>query len=91
MERSPRAAQQVRGSTVKFVGNRFLPNVITYSLLMVLTYAALVQAHLIQTPNSSPLGPPLQRAAVDQPERTLISSAFGRVSPTGRHAVSLTA
>ncbi|HEX4070843.1 MAG TPA: metal-dependent hydrolase [Planctomycetaceae bacterium] len=57
------------GSAVKFVGPRFLPNVITYSLLMVLTYAALVQANLIQSPSSSSVGPPLQRAAVDQPER----------------------
>jgi hypothetical protein len=43
--------------------------VITYSLLMVLTYAALVQANLIQTPTSSRLGPPLQRAAIDESER----------------------
>jgi membrane-bound metal-dependent hydrolase YbcI (DUF457 family) len=57
------------GSAVKFVGPRFLPNVITYSLLMVLTYAVLVQSNLIQAPSSSPTGPPLQRAAVDQPEQ----------------------
>jgi hypothetical protein len=56
------------GSAVKFVGSRFLPNVITYSLLMVLTYAVLVQASVIQLPGHSPLGPPLQRAAADEPD-----------------------
>lgn len=56
------------GSAVKFVGNRFLPNVITYSLLMVLTYATLVQASVIALPARNTLGPPLQRAAADGPE-----------------------
>jgi len=56
------------GSAVKFVGNRFLPNVLTYSLLLVLTYAALVQARIIQSPGPSQFGPPLQRAAADEPD-----------------------
>ena len=56
------------GSAVKFVGNRFLPNVLTYSLLLVLTYAALVQARIIQSPGPSQYGPPLQRAAADEPD-----------------------
>ena len=56
------------GSAVKFVGNRFLPNILTYSLLMVLTYAALVQARVIELPGRNPIGPPLQRAAADEPE-----------------------
>jgi membrane-bound metal-dependent hydrolase YbcI (DUF457 family) len=55
------------GSAVKFVGNRFMPNVITYSLLMVLTYAALVQARIIMPPGGNPLGSPLQRAAAEEP------------------------
>jgi membrane-bound metal-dependent hydrolase YbcI (DUF457 family) len=50
------------GSAVKFVGNRFLPNVLTYSLLMVMTYAALVQARVIDLPGRAVLGAPLQRA-----------------------------
>jgi membrane-bound metal-dependent hydrolase YbcI (DUF457 family) len=56
------------GSAVKFVGNRFLPNVITYSLLMVLTYAALVQARIIVPPGGNSIGSPLQRAAADAPD-----------------------
>jgi len=56
------------GSAVKFVGSRFLPNVITYSLLAVLTYAALVQASVIQVPGRNSLGQPMQRAAADEPE-----------------------
>src|ERR1700685_3258820 len=56
------------GSAVKFVGSRFIPNVITYSLLMVLTYATLVQAHIIIPPNANPLAPPLPRAAAEEPE-----------------------
>jgi len=54
------------GSAVKFVGNRFLPNVITYSLLLVLTYAALVQARVIVPPGGNSIGSPLQRAAADE-------------------------
>jgi hypothetical protein len=56
------------GSAVKFFGARLVPNVITYSLLMVLTYAALMQAHIVQPPNRNMLGPPLQRAAADEPD-----------------------
>jgi membrane-bound metal-dependent hydrolase YbcI (DUF457 family) len=56
------------GSAVKFVGNRFLPNLITYSLLMVLTYASLVQAGYIDPPRTNPVGQPPQRAAANEPE-----------------------
>jgi hypothetical protein len=56
------------GSAVKFAGNRFVPNVLTYSLLAVLTYAALVQANVIQPPGRNPMAPPFQRAAADGPE-----------------------
>jgi LexA-binding, inner membrane-associated putative hydrolase len=56
------------GSAVKFFGGRLVPNVITYSLLMLLTYAALMQANIVQTPSRSLLGPPLQRAAADEPD-----------------------
>ncbi len=44
------------GSAMKFVGNSFLPNVVTYALLMLLTYAALVDTGFVATPdvNSAP-------------------------------------
>jgi hypothetical protein len=57
------------GSAVKLVGNRFIPNIVTYSLLMVLTYASLVQARILEPPGPSPIGMPLQRAAADEPQR----------------------
>jgi hypothetical protein len=56
------------GSAVKFFGNRLAPNVITYSLLMVLTYAALIQANIVPPPNRNQLGAPYQRAAADEPD-----------------------
>lgn len=56
------------GSAVKFFGNRLLPNLITYSLLMVLTYAALMQANIVQPPGRNLLGPPLQRATQNEPD-----------------------
>ncbi len=51
------------GSAVKFVGKSFLPNLVTYSLLMVLTYAALVQSRIIEPPGTGSLIPSLERAA----------------------------
>ncbi len=56
------------GSAVKFFGNRLVPNVVTYSLLMALTYAALMQANIVQPPNRGMLGPALQRATADEPD-----------------------
>jgi membrane-bound metal-dependent hydrolase YbcI (DUF457 family) len=38
------------GSALKFVGDKFLPNVVTYALLMLLTYATLVDVGLIRRP-----------------------------------------
>ncbi len=56
------------GSAVKFVGKSFVPNVVTYSLLMVLTYAALVQARLVDGPGVPRVERRVQRAALDEPE-----------------------
>ena len=56
------------GSAVKCFGNRLVPNVITYSLLMVLTYAALIQANIVPMPNRNQLGPAYQRATADEPD-----------------------
>lgn len=57
------------GSAVKFFGTRFLPNFITYSLLIVLTYASLVQARIVDPPARTRFGRATQRAAVDGLER----------------------
>ena len=62
------------GSAVKFVGKSAIPNLITYSLLMVLTYASLVQANVLDPPGRSQFsqpgyGRPLQGAALDGPDR----------------------
>jgi len=39
------------GSAIKFVGEKFLPNVVTYALLMLLTYATLVDLGLVARPD----------------------------------------
>ena len=57
------------GSAVKFVGKSAVPNLITYSLLMVLTYASLVQANVIDAPSPAPYRHVLQGAAADGPDR----------------------
>jgi hypothetical protein len=62
------------GSAVKFVGKSAVPNLITYSLLMVLTYASLVQANVIDGPGrpqygQPSFGRPLQGASLDGPDR----------------------
>jgi len=62
------------GSAVKFVGKSPIPNLITYSLLGVLTYASLVQANVLDPPRGSHFAPsqygrPLQGAALDGPDR----------------------
>jgi|HubBroStandDraft_6_1064221.scaffolds.fasta_scaffold235763_2 hypothetical protein len=56
------------GSAVKFFGGRLVPNVITYSLLMVLTYATLIQANIVPMPSRYPPGAPYQRATADEPD-----------------------
>jgi membrane-bound metal-dependent hydrolase YbcI (DUF457 family) len=56
------------GSALKFVGKSFLPNLLTYSLLMVLTYASLVQAKVLAPPGPNPSVRPLQRAAAHDRE-----------------------
>jgi len=54
------------GSAIKLVGKRHIPNVFTYSLLMVMTYAALVQAGLVREPGlESPQN--LRQATEDAP------------------------
>jgi membrane-bound metal-dependent hydrolase YbcI (DUF457 family) len=53
------------GSAMKFAGKSFFPNVLTYSLLMILTYASLVQARLVEPPAVTAPGAPLQRAAAE--------------------------
>jgi hypothetical protein len=53
------------GSAVKFIGKNFIPNLVTYSLLMVLTYASLVQARIVDPPSSRPPGVPIQRSSVE--------------------------
>jgi hypothetical protein len=57
------------GSAVKFVGKSAVPNLITYSLLMVLTYASLVQANVINAPSQPAYRQVLQGAAAEGPER----------------------
>ena len=44
------------GDAVKLAGQPVSANVLTYSLLMVLTYAALVQAHMVDVPASTATG-----------------------------------
>lgn len=58
------------GSAFKFVGKAFLPNVFTYALLMLLTYATLVDLGVMQpppVPNQSPL---FRQAAEEGPQRS---------------------
>ena len=56
------------GSAVKFVGKSPLPNILTYCLLMVLTYAVLVQAQIVGPPGIAMSSHPLQRATADAPD-----------------------
>jgi hypothetical protein len=57
------------GSAIKLVGKKFIPNVVTYALLMVLTYATLISVGIVQEPNGRQVSPSLQQAAEEQPER----------------------
>ena len=59
------------GSAIKWVGKNMIPNVVTYSLLMVLTYAALVDLGLVRDPAASDQPAPIftRQAAEEFPER----------------------
>jgi membrane-bound metal-dependent hydrolase YbcI (DUF457 family) len=50
------------GSAIKVVGKAFLPNVVTYSLLLLLTYATLVDLGFMQMPQETHNTPLLQQA-----------------------------
>lgn len=56
------------GSAMKFFGPRFLPNIVTYSLLAVLTYATLVDVGLLAEPGTSDAKstPPAVRQAAEE-------------------------
>ena len=56
------------GSALKFVGNSFLPNVVTYALLMLLAYAILADMGLVERPHVPQSPSPLwQQAAEERP------------------------
>lgn len=55
------------GSAIKLAGNRLVPNVFTYSLLMVMTYAALVQSGLVKEPGAGQPPHTLQQAVEEKP------------------------
>lgn len=56
------------GSAMKLFGPRLLPNVFTYALLAVLTYASLVDVGLLKDPaGNRKQSPPLRQAAEDPP------------------------
>ena len=57
------------GSAIKLVGKKFLPNVVTYALLMVLTYATLLSIGLIEEPRLQPASPTLDHAQEEIPPR----------------------
>eukprot|EP00913_Durusdinium_trenchii_P023323 g21901.t1 len=55
------------GSAIKLVGKSFLPNVVTYALLCVLTYATLVDLGLLEDPTKDGSTPaPVQRQAAEE-------------------------
>lgn len=53
------------GSAFKFVGKQFLPNVVTYSMLMLLSYATLVDVGLAKVPEMPGQQSPTYRQAVE--------------------------
>ena len=55
------------GSAMKFVGKNFLPNVVTYALLMLLTYAMLVDSGFVATPDVKSAPSFLRQAAEPLP------------------------
>ncbi len=57
------------GSAVKLVGRKFLPNVVTYALLLLLTYSTLVDVGLLDAPRSSELPGIFRQAIEDAPTR----------------------
>jgi hypothetical protein len=56
------------GSAIKLVGKKFLPNVVTYALLMVLTYATLLSVGLVEEPRPPQGTPTLQQAEEERPD-----------------------
>jgi hypothetical protein len=57
------------GSAFKFVGKAFVPNVVTYALLMLLTYATLVDLGVMMPPQVPHATPKFRQAAEEGPER----------------------
>jgi len=57
------------GSAFKLVGRAFLPNVVTYALLMLLTYATLVDLGVMQLPQEANNAPLFRQAIPDIPAR----------------------
>ena len=55
------------GSAFKLVGKKFAPNLVTYALLVVLTYATLVEMQLLDEPGAD--GDLLRQAVEDVPLR----------------------
>ena len=57
------------GSAMKLVGRKFIPNVVTYALLLFLTYSTLVDVGILDGPKSSELPGILRQAAEELPTR----------------------
>lgn len=57
------------GSAFKIAGKAFVPNIVTYSLLMLLTYATLVDLGLMEMPEQAKQAPMFQQAIGDGPQR----------------------
>lgn len=60
---------QAAGSAIKLVGRKFVPNVVTYALLLVVTYATLVSIGVVQEPRGLNGAPALRQAQDDMTER----------------------
>jgi membrane-bound metal-dependent hydrolase YbcI (DUF457 family) len=54
------------GSALKFVGRNFLPNVLTYAMLMLLTYATLVDLGVLPGPDPETLPPTIRHALQEE-------------------------
>jgi hypothetical protein len=67
MDRYSSEAEQIRGQRIKLAGKRLIPNVFTYSLLMVMTYAALVQSGWVKEPTTTNSPNTLRQAAEEAP------------------------
>jgi len=58
------------GSAMKLVGRQFLPNVVTYALLAVLTYATLIDLGILREPTSRAIPPLFRQAVQELPQRS---------------------